>query len=169
VLEARVAASQGRFQAAVELLTELLDHEEPLPEWQRLVALSSRGTCHAACGRWQEADADHVVALEGWDRVGNKEGVAEASQALQIYRDLRQPVNALQAALHLAEAAASHGAWSEATEAATHAAEYGKALDKLDRWSPSSRQKNADRANSLGARALTDPSVGICIPAHSRL
>ena len=226
LLEAKAAESQGRFQAAVEQLTELLDREELLPEWQRIVALSWRGSYHAACGRWQEADADHVLALEGWDRVGNKEGIAdshvniadlryqtgdlataeaalarasatlgsqrtevaadfhtlrskvwraqgrvteaaaEASEAFQIYRDLERPVKAFKAALHMADIAASRGAWSEATEAATRAAQYGKTLDKLDGWSPSSRQENADRANSHGVRALTDESAD---PRHAAL
>jgi hypothetical protein len=226
LLEAKAAESQGSFHRAVELLTELLEREEPLSEWQRIIAFSWRGLCHAACGRWQEAYADHALALEGWGRVGNKEGVAdshvniadlryqtgdlaaaeaalarasailgsqrtaasadfhkirskvwhaqgrvteaaaEASEAFRIYRDLGRPMNALKAALHMAEVAASRGAWSEATEAATHAAQYGKALDKLDGWSPSSRRENADRANSEGVRALTDESAD---PRHAAL
>jgi tetratricopeptide (TPR) repeat protein len=219
LLEARAAAKQGRFQTAIERLTEMLDREEPLSEWQRIIALSSRGSYYTACGRWREADADHALALESWDRVGNEEGVAdsqvdiadlryrtgdltaaedalarasailgsrrtavaanlhkirskvlhaqgrvteaaaEASEACQIYRDLEQPVNASREALHMAAVAASYEAWSEATKAAIYAAQCGKALDKLDGWSPSSRQRSTDRANSQGVRELTDESA----------
>jgi tetratricopeptide (TPR) repeat protein len=99
LLEVRAAANQGHYQAAVKRLNELLDRQEPLPEWQRLRALSARGSCQTACGNWEKADADHIAALEGWERLGNTYGVADSHVSIADLRYRTGDLAAAEAAL----------------------------------------------------------------------
>ena len=96
-----------------------------------------------------------VLAARG--QIGK--AVAEASEAFTAYRDLGLVTDAVEAALYAASLTADRAAWPGVAELAAQAAELGKALEELDGWSPSGRQKKADRANSEGARALANESA----------
>jgi tetratricopeptide (TPR) repeat protein len=102
-LEAMASAAAGNYRDAVDRLTRLLPREQPLQEWQRRIAITSRGIYLTACGRWREAEDDLAAAFRCWREAGSAEKMAGSKIALADLRRRRGDPAGAEAELAAAE------------------------------------------------------------------